>query len=368
MPNAIFEDLFVLELANNHLGSVERGLKIIEQFSQIVRFNNVKASIKLQFRDVDHFIHADFRDVEDIRYIKKTRATKLSHADYATLVNAIIESNCIPMATPFDEASVQLCEFFNLPIIKIASSSINDWPLVEAIAVTKRPVIVSTGGSSEKDTDDIVKFFTKRNILLALNHCVSIYPTEDAELELNQIDYLKKRYPNIPIGFSTHEYHDSSSSIMLAYAKGARLFERHIDINYQDVPVSPYCSLPEQVDVWFKAHKKAVEMCGAPGTQKRISPKKEINYLDGMVRGIYAKRDLPKGYRLLHTNMDDDIYAAVPLQKGQISCRELMSGEVLLQDIKMHAPVKIDDIDSVYANNEDLKKIIYQRGVPCLSK
>ena len=47
----IFEDLFVLELANNHLGSVERGLRIIQEFAQVVRFNNVRATIKLQFRD-----------------------------------------------------------------------------------------------------------------------------------------------------------------------------------------------------------------------------------------------------------------------------------------------------------------------------
>ena len=61
----VFEDLFVLELANNHLGSVERGLKIIQEFSQVARFNNVRASIKLQFRDVEHFIHKDFRGRAD---------------------------------------------------------------------------------------------------------------------------------------------------------------------------------------------------------------------------------------------------------------------------------------------------------------
>ena len=49
----IFEDLFVLEIANNHLGSVERGLKIIGEFAQVVRFNNVRATMKLQFRDVE---------------------------------------------------------------------------------------------------------------------------------------------------------------------------------------------------------------------------------------------------------------------------------------------------------------------------
>jgi sialic acid synthase SpsE len=151
---------------------------------------------------------------------------------------------------------------------------------------------------------------------------------------------------------------------MMAYAKGARLFERHIDINYENVPVSPYCSLPEQADAWFKAYKKAMEMCGHSGTQKRISPEKETKYLDALVRGIYVKRDLPAGYRLTHQNMDSDIYAAVPLLQGQISCRELMSGEVLLKEVKKDAPLMIDDIDCEYAKNPELRKLIYSRGVP----
>lgn len=363
MNKNIFDELFVLELANNHLGKLERGLKIISEYGKVVRFNNMRAAIKLQFRDVDNFIHQDFRCTTDIRYIKKTQSTKLSRDEFAQLVKAIVEHGCIPMATPFDEKSVDLCVEFNMPIIKIASSDINDWPLIEKIAKTQKPVIVSTGGSSLKNLDDIVTFFNNRRIPLAINHCVSLYPSEDGDLELNQIDFLKNRYPGHTIGFSTHEYHDWTSSIMIAYAKGARTFERHIDIREDNIPVSPYCSLPEQIDQWFKAYKKAVEMCGAPGTQKRISSEKEIRYLDELVRGIYAKRDLPKGYQLKQETMYDDIYAAVPLQKGQISCRELMAGEVLLQEIKQHSPIMIDDIDCVYAHNHELKKLIYERGI-----
>jgi sialic acid synthase SpsE len=363
MNKNIFDNLFVLELANNHWGKVERGIKIIEEFGKIVRFNNVYAALKLQFRDVDSFIHKDFKNNEDIRYIKKTKATKLTEADYAKLIDAIIQNGCLPMATPFDEKSVDLCEKFNMPIIKIASSDINDWPLIERIAQTRRPVIVSTGGSSLKDMDDIVTFFEHRDIPLAINHCVSKYPSEDSELELNQIDFIKNRYPGHVIGFSTHEYNDWNSSVMMAYAKGARTFERHIDIDLNGVPVSPYCSLPAQVDAWFKAFNKAVEMCGAPGTQKRIPGKQEIQYLDALVRGVYAKRDLPKGYKLNHATMLDDIYTAIPLQKGQISCRELMSGEVLLSAIAKDSPITIDAIDSAYANNHALKELIYQRGL-----
>ena len=355
----IFEDLFVLELANNHLGSVDRGLKIIFEFAQVARFNNVRATIKLQFRDVDNFIHRDFRERSDLRYVKKTLDTRLSDEEYATLVKAIRQAGLTATATPFDERSVDLCSNLGIPIIKIASSDLNDWFLIEKIAKTKKPVIVSTGGSSLKDMDDIVTFFANRNIPLGINHCVSIYPSEDSELELNQIDFLKSRYPNNTIGFSSHEYSDWTNSMLIAYAKGARMFERHIDVQTDGVKVSPYCSLPHQVDQWFKAFHKAKEMCGAPGTQKRIPPKKEIEYLDALVRGVYARTDLPEG----HVLSDGDVYLAIPLQKGQLSCREIMRGELLLKAVQKDSPVTIDDIESPYSQIPSLRQTIYKRGL-----
>ncbi len=357
--NSIFDDLFVLELANNHWGDVNRGLKIISDFSKIVRFNNVRAAIKFQFRDVDNFIHPDYINRTDVRYIGKTLATKLSDQNLDILVKACKKSGCITMATPFDERSVDLCTELNIEIIKIASSDINDWVLIEKIATTKKPVAMSTGGSSLKDIDDLVKFFENRNIPLAINHCVSIYPSEDNELELNQIDFLKNRYPDHVIGLSSHEYHDWDSSITIAYAKGARTFERHIDISTEDKTVSPYCSLPHQIDKWFKAFHKAREMCGGSADTKRVPPKKEIDYLDQLVRGVYAKEDLPIG----HVLSDADIFLAIPLLKGQISCRELMSGEVLIKPVEKNKPIFIDMIDSPYAYNEELKKTIYERGI-----
>jgi sialic acid synthase SpsE len=355
----IFEDLFVLEIANNHWGRVERGVKIVETFAQVVRFNNVRAAMKLQFRDVNSFIHADFRHRSDIRYIKKTLETRLTDDEFASLVKTIRSLSCIPMATPFDERSVDLCCELGIPIIKIASSDLNDWLLLERIAKTKKPVIVSTGGSSLKDLDDMVTFFLNRNIAMALNHCVSIYPSQDSELELNQIDFLRNRYPSLTIGFSTHECCDWWNSMLVAYAKGARTFERHIDIEADGIPVSPYCSRPEEIDLWFKAYQKVKELCGAPGTQKRMAPQKEIEYLDSLVRGVYAKRDLPEG----HILSDDDVYLAVPLQQGQISCRELMKGEVLRSPIAADEPVMIDAIDSPYASIPSLRALIYNRGL-----
>jgi N-acetylneuraminate synthase len=357
----IFQDLFVLEIANNHLGSLERGLKIITAYGQVVRFNNVRAAMKLQLRDVDKFIHRDFRGRTDIRYIKKTLDTQLTFDEYVALVKAIRAASCITMATPFDERSVDVCCELGIQILKIASSDLNDWMLIEKIAKAKKPVIVSTGGSSLKDIDDLVRFFDNRHIPLAINHCVSLYPAEDHELEMNQIDFLRNRYPDHVIGFSTHEHGDWSSSMLIAYAKGARTFERHVDINSDGVEVSPYCSLPEQIDEWFKTFHHAKAMCGAPGTQRCLQARREIEYLDGLVRGVYAKRDLPEG----HILEDDDVYLAIPLLKGQISCRELMRGEVMLKAVAQDQPIKIDDIESPYASIPSLKAAIYARGLDC---
>ena len=359
----LFENLFVLELANNHWGRLERGLKIIRDFGQVVRFNGVRASIKLQFRDVDEFIHPEFKGDASNRYIKKTQDTKLSKADFTRMVEEIRNLGCIPMATPFDEASVDLCVEFDMPIIKIASSDMNDWVLIEKIASTRRPTIVSTGGASEKDLDDLVRYYENRDIPLAINHCVSLYPSEDGELELDQIDYLRNRYPNHVIGLSTHEYHDWSSSMLISYGKGVRSWERHVDIEYEDVPVSSYCSLPQQCDTWFKALKKAAEMCGGRSQSKRVISKKEIEYLNALVRGVYAKRDLEPGYVFSRESLEKDFYLAIPLQKGQLSCREVMNGEKLTTAIRVDEPLNIDHVDGPYADNDNLRQLILNRGL-----
>lgn len=359
----IFENLFILELANNHWGTLDRGLKIIRDHAQVVRYNNIRAAIKLQFRDVDAFIHPKFKGNTTHRYIKKTEDTKVTKDQFICMVEEIRNLGCIPMATPFDEASVDLCLEFNMPIIKIASSDINDWILIEKIASTRLPVIVSTGGASEKDLDDIVHFFEKREIPLAINHCVSLYPSEDDELELHQIDYLSKRYPNHIIGFSSHEYHDWRSSMLISYAKGVRTWERHIDIDYNEIPVSPYCSLPNQCDEWFKAFHKAKQMCGGYSDSRRVISQKEIEYLNNLVRGVYAKYDLEPGYIFSHDKFEKDFFLAIPLLKGQLSCREVMNGERLIKPLNANQPLMIDHIDGPYSENPSLKGYILCRGV-----
>lgn len=354
----IFEDLFVLEMTNNHLGRLERGLEIVRQHAKVVRTNKIRAAIKLQFRDLDSFVHSEFKSRTDIRYIRRITETQMSKDDYAKLVDGIRAAGCIPMATPFDERSVDWCADFDMPIIKVASADATDWQLLEKIATTRKPVIVSVGGTSAKEIDATVSFFEDRNIPLAINHCVAAYPHSAAECELNQIDFLRDRYPGHVIGFSSHENDDWVHSMTISYAKGARTWERHIDIDTDGASIAEYSSLPDEMDTWFKAFRTAQQYCGSPG-HRRVKPmQKETDFLDNYIRGAYAKRDLPAG----HVLTDDDIQLAIPLRKGQISCREFVQGEVLLAPVKKGQPVRIDMVDAPYAASHELRNAIYNRG------
>jgi N-acetylneuraminate synthase len=359
MHDPLFENLFVLELANNHWGRLDRGLKIVQDFAKVVRENGVHAAIKLQFRDVPSFIHSGHKDRGDVRYIKKVGATELSWDEQKIMVEAVRAAGMVTMVTPFDEVSVDKAVEFGVEVIKIASSDIRDRVLLEKIATARKPTIASSGGSNLEDVDHLVAFFKEKNIPFALNHCVSIYPSQDNELELNQIDFLRARFPDTLIGYSTHEMTDWTSSVMMAYAKGARTFERHIDIDADGIAVSPYCTLPHQADEWFKAFHKAVEMCGAPGDTKRVPPEKEVKYLNELVRGVYIARDLPAG----HVLTKEDVFLAVPLLHGQISVREFTGGEVLKAPLKKDEPIHLSQIKSDYSDDLKLRRIIETRGI-----
>lgn len=335
MINPIFNQLFILQMANNHWGDLQRGKKIIRQFAKVAKKHDLKCAIKLQFRNVDKFIHKDHIN-DHTRYINKTLKTKMEKHNFEILVKYISDLNCIPLATPFDQDSVELCKYFNFQIIKVASSDINDWVLLRKIAQLRKPVIVSTGGASQYQIDNMVKFFQHRNIDLCINHCVSKYPTEDCELQLNQIDYLKQRYKNCCIGFSTHEYTDWHDSMLISYAKGVRTWQRHIDIKSSDHQVSKYCSTPKDIQVWFKAFNKAKIMCGSNQSQRRVIDQKQKSYLLQLHRGLYYAHDIKAG-QLININ---ELYSAVPLlgQQQQFSSRNMLG-----QFYRINRDVKKDE-------------------------
>ena len=89
--------------------------------------------------------------------------------------------------------------------MKVPSCYMTDWPLLEQIAKYNLPIVASTAGEPLEEIDRVVSFFRHRDKSLTIMHCVGEYPAPDDHLHLGQIALLRQRYPDIPIGYSTHE-------------------------------------------------------------------------------------------------------------------------------------------------------------------
>ncbi|HRJ73252.1 MAG TPA: N-acetylneuraminate synthase family protein, partial [Terrimicrobiaceae bacterium] len=253
---------FIFEMANNHGGNVEHGLRIIREFGAISREFHFPCAIKLQYRHLETFIHPEFRERKDIKFVKRFSETRLSDGDFRRLVMAIREEGLFSCCTPFDERSVDTIEEHGFDFLKVASCSLTDWPLIERIGRSELPVIASTAAESFENIDKTVSFFEHRNRPLAIMHCVAEYPTPDNRLELGQIALLRSRYPSHPVGYSTHENPDNFDAVKIAIGQGATLFEKHVGIATDESPLNAYSASPSQVRKWMNSAQEAFSALG----------------------------------------------------------------------------------------------------------
>ncbi len=317
MTNKIPENLFVLEMANNHMGDIEHGIQVIREFGAVCRKYPFKFAFKMQYRDLDTFIHPSMKGRDDIKYIKRFSDTRLSRADFDRLVAEMREQGFLTMSTPFDETSVAVIESQNLDIIKIASCAFTDWSLLETVVQSSKPIIASTAGASLADIDRVVSFLAHRDKEFAIMHCVGEYPTPDDRMHLSQIDFLQRRYPNVRIGFSTHEDPSHTDIVKIAVAKGASIFEKHVGVATDKYPLNAYSASPAQVDAWLSAAQAAMTLCGVGATRLPVNPS-EAASLRSLQRGIFVNRPVAKGERLER----EDVYFAFPPQDGQYTAND----------------------------------------------
>ena len=132
-----FNDLFIFELANNHQGDVKHGIKIINAMGEISRKYKLNAAVKLQYRQLDSFIHPKYRNDKEAKHISRFLSTELKPNQFLELVKAIKANGLTTVCTPFDEESVDLILEHQIDVIKIASCSADDWPLLQKI-IAKR--------------------------------------------------------------------------------------------------------------------------------------------------------------------------------------------------------------------------------------
>jgi sialic acid synthase SpsE/mannose-6-phosphate isomerase-like protein (cupin superfamily) len=311
------ENLFVLEMANNHMGDIAHGVDVVRDFGAVCRKYPFTFAFKMQYRDLDTFIHPAMKGREDVKYIKRFSETRLTRADFDMLVTEMRAQGFLVMATPFDEPSVSVIESQGLDIIKIASCSFTDWPLLEAIVQTSKPIIASTAGATLEDIDRVVSFFTHRAKDFAILHCVGEYPTPDEHMHLSQIDFLRRRYPDVRIGFSTHEDPSHTDIIKMAVAKGATVFEKHVGVATEKYPLNAYSASPDQVDVWLRAAQDAMTICGVGGARLPVNSV-EVSSLRSLQRGVFVNRAIHKGETLRR----EDVYFAFPPHNEQYTAND----------------------------------------------
>jgi len=311
----ILNNLIVLEIANNHMGDIKHGIELINTYSKICnKFKNFNFAFKLQYRDLGTFIHKSVKNNFDNHYVKRFSETKLTENEFNMLIDAVKVNGYLSMVTPFDNKSVDLIMKQDIDILKVASCSFTDWPLLEEMIQLDKPIIASTAGASESDIDSVISFFKNREKDFAIMHCVAQYPTPNDKLNLSQIDYLSNRYPGTTIGYSTHEDPSNFSFVLMAAAKGAKIFEKHIGLPTEAHPINKYSVTPDQFEKWIEALSFAITVCGQ-GSKRTPVDKAEQDSLISLRRGIFSNRQIKKG----ETILKKDIYFAFPPSNNQFT-------------------------------------------------
>lgn len=313
--------LFIFEMANNHMGDVDHGIAILRALRDACEGFDFRFAVKLQYRHIPDFIHPDFIDRKDLKFVKRFSETALSWDGYRRLKEAIVEHGFLSMCTPWDEPSVAKIVEHGFDFIKVPSCYLTDWLLAEKIAGTPLPLVISTAGEPFDQIDRVVSFYRFRGKTPAILHCVGEYPTPDHNLQLNQIDQLAARYPGLEIGYSTHEDPDETAAVMMAIAKGSTLFEKHVGLPTERYALNAYSANPQQVRRWLEAARRAYAMAGNSRGRHAFSPAEKAT-LGDLRRAIFAKRPIKAGESFTAA----DCFAAIPGAAGQLVANDLTPG------------------------------------------
>jgi len=340
--NSLFHNLIIFEIANNHMGNIQHAEKIIQSYSLFIKkYPKFKYALKFQMRDLDTLIHKNHKTNSDNKAVQRFQTTKLSYEQFRHLKNYASGLGFYTACTAFDEKSLEKLIEINFDIVKVASCSNSDFPLLNEVAKYNKPIIISFGGSDLETIDLTLNFFKNRKKEFAILHCVGEYPTPNNHLNLNKIDNYKKRY-EVPVGFSTHEDTSNFQAVGLAIAKGACILEKHIGLQTQEYKLNNYSTNFEETDMWLSSASDALDACGDINA---LPSEQEIKDISQFARGVFLNRDIVAGEKITK----DDLYYAIPLDttKGQIPVSDLSKYTLLeaRSDIKKDDPLLVDNVN-----------------------
>ncbi len=221
MNNSIF---IIAEIGQAHNGSFKEALSYIDALSK-TGVNAVK--FQMHIAEAESSIHEPFRiriNSEDKTRFDYWKRMEFSLNQWKELKKHCDEAGVEFLASPFSNAAVDLLEEVGVKSYKIGSGEVNNFLLLEKIASTGKPVILSSGMSSFEELDESVKFLKSKMVAFSILQCTTSYPTHPENYGLNVISELRDRY-KVPVGFSDHS--SRSETCIAATALGAEILEFH---------------------------------------------------------------------------------------------------------------------------------------------
>lgn len=218
----------IAEIGLNHNGDVDLAMQLIDVAAdagaQAVKFQKRTPEISTpeHMKNTPRETPWGLMTYLEYRYrVEFSREQYVEIGDYATF------RGLDWFASPWDEPSVDFLEDLNVSAHKVASASVTDLGLLEAISATGKPVLLSTGMSTLDQIDRAVAVLGRENLVIL--HATSTYPLPPEEANLQMITTLRQRYPGVPVGYSGHERGLQIS--IAAVALGAVAVERHITLD-----------------------------------------------------------------------------------------------------------------------------------------
>jgi N-acetylneuraminate synthase/sialic acid synthase len=286
----------IAEIGHNHQGSVEKCRELF-----LAARNAGVNAVKLQKRDNKTlFTRAAYNRPYDNRnsyaatYGEHREFLEFGLREYRELQAYARELELDFFATAFDVRSADFLNSLDVPALKFASGDIKSIPLLVHAARFGRPMILSTGGATLDDVRRAYNAIMPINTQLCIMQCTAGYPPAWEELNLMVIDTLRREFPDIVIGFSSH---DSGIAMAVAgYMLGARVIEKHFTLNRALKGTDHAFSL-EPVGM-TKLVRDLRRLKVALGDGKKIMYPSERENILKMGKSLVASRDLPKGHVL----------------------------------------------------------------------
>lgn len=263
--------ILIGEIGINHNGSLSEAKKLID-LAKKYNFDFVK----FQKRDLNIVIPKQVQQIKRetpwgiLSYIDYKKKIEFGYKEF-TAINKYCKKKKIGwFASAWDINSLNFLKKFDLKVNKIASTMITNKKFLIEVAKQKKKTFISTGMAHLKNIDEAVKIFKKIKCPFVLLHCVSLYPCPEDELNLNLINFYKKRY-NCEVGYSGHE--STLSPTILAWFLGATVIERHITLNRSNWGTDQAASLSESGIISLV--NQLNKLPDSLGSGKKIFSKKE---------------------------------------------------------------------------------------------